>query len=102
MRALFEALAERGHVQRADVSAMEREILRRFARDHARFSDVLEHSISADAEGTSLFRFSYGFPSFREGPTSVRQCVLAAAEPFGKGALDASRHVLSAARNPCV
>jgi hypothetical protein len=58
--------------------ALEEHVLRRFARDRASFSDVLEPSFSWAGGAPSLYRFSYAFPGFTAAPVDASRALLSA------------------------
>lgn len=105
-KALFDELAR---IDRVDARwrAVEAPILEAFDVDRRRYSEVLEPSISADARGCRVYRFSYGMPGFRgdggrgDGGRGA-SVVLAVARVVGGAADEAAQRFLRAVAAPCV
>lgn len=106
VEALFDEWRSLDRVDAPEARAMERALLAAFARDRARYSDILEASFSIDARGEHAYRFSYAFPGWRptSGPGAIEavHAALACAAPFGPALVGATRRLLRAATDPVV
>jgi hypothetical protein len=81
---------------------LEQEILKLFGHDDFAWSDSLELSISADAAGWHLFRFSYALPWYAKDRDGAEEAMVACAAPFGAVIAEATRARMLAGRSPCV
>ena len=81
---------------------LHRLVLARFGQDRLAYSDVLEPSLSVDARGVHLHRFSFGLPGLRRDEAGVGRTLLALGALFGEPCAQACRTVLRAARSAAV
>jgi hypothetical protein len=102
VRELFGWLARRAGGGGPTAAALEQAVFARFARDHVRRFNVLEPSLSCDATGVRLYRFSYSLPDVAADPAGTAETLLALGRPFGPAVEDACRRVLRAARDRAV
>jgi hypothetical protein len=86
-RALFHRLASSLGPLDAPAAAMIETVLARFDRDRATVSEVLEPSVSHDAEGWHLLRFSYAFHGYRRDTAGAAASTLDFVRPFGDDAV---------------
>jgi len=88
------------------VSRLEAAIFDRYASDRAGFGNVLEPSLSTAGDAVHRYRFSYGFPRFRDDEAAVADVVVRAAEALGgrfrRSAVEAARKAMLASAHECV